>query len=229
VSDSYDTLAEVYAADIDENPYNALYERPGIISLLPPVRGLDVLDAGCGSGQLAAWLAGQGARVTGIDAAPGMVRLAAARVPGATFSVADLGAPLAVGDGAFDLVVSSLVLHYLRDWVAPLRELRRVLRPGGALVLSTHHPAQDLELSPSGDYHALEAIEEVWEKGGKPFPVRYWRRSLSAMFDAFAEAGLRVERLAEPLPLPEAGERFPEHWARLRTRPWFLFLRLRGI
>jgi SAM-dependent methyltransferase len=228
VTDAYDELAEVYAADIDENPYNALYERPGIISLLPPVRGLRVLDAGCGSGQLAAWLAGQGADVTGIDAAPAMVRLAAARVPGGTFAVADLTAPLALADGAFDLVVSSLVLHYLRDWVAPLRELRRVLRPGGALVASTHHPAQDLRLSPSGDYHAVEAIEEVWVKGGRPFPVRYWRRPLSAMFDAFGEAGLRVERLAEPLPLPAARERFPEQWATLRTRPWFLFLHLRA-
>ena len=228
MTDSYDTLAELYAADIDENPYNALYERPGIISLLPPVRGLDVLDAGCGSGQLAAWLAGQGARVTGVDAAPGMVRLAAARVPGGTFAVADLSAPLALGDAAFDLVVSSLVLHYLRDWEGPLRELRRVLAPGGAIVLSTHHPAGDLELSPTGDYHAVEAIEEVWEKGGRPFPVRFWRRSLSAMFDAFAAAGLQVERLAEPLPLPAARERFPEDWVRLSTRPHFLFLRLRA-
>lgn len=226
-ADSYDAMAEAYDADTERNAYNALYERPGTISLLPPVAGLDVLDAGCGTGPLSAWLVGQGARVVGVDASARMVELARARaLPGASFSVADLGEPLAFGDDAFDLVVASLVLHYLRDWVAPLRELRRVLRPGGALVLSTHHPMTDVELSTTGDYYATELLHDRWEKGGETFDVRFWRRPLSEMFAAFAEAGWRVERLDEPLPLPECRERDPAAWARLTTAPAFLFLRL---
>jgi SAM-dependent methyltransferase len=148
---AYKAMAEAYAAELEESPWNALYERPGTVALLPPVAGTEVLDAGCGSGLLSAWLVENGARVTGLDLSPSMVAIARGRgLPSARFEVGDLGAPLAFDDGAFDLVVAGLVLHYLRDWVAPLRELRRVLRPGGAVVFSTHHPASDVELSAPG-------------------------------------------------------------------------------
>ena len=46
----YDTIAERYAAEIDERPWNALDERPATLALLPDVRGKDLLDAGCGHG-----------------------------------------------------------------------------------------------------------------------------------------------------------------------------------
>jgi SAM-dependent methyltransferase len=227
---AYDAMAREYAADVESNAYNALYERPGLIALLPSVAGLRVLDAGCGSGPMSAWLVEQGAEVVGFDASPEMVRLARERdLPNASFSVADLAEPLdflAAGD--FDVVVAGLVMHYLRDWVGPLRELRRVLRPGGALVFSTHHPAQDLELSQTGDYHATELLTDRWEKGGREFEVRFWRRPLSAMFDAIAEAGFQVERVSEPQPLDECRERFPRAWERLTTKPWFLLFRLRA-
>jgi len=117
----YDAMADAYAGEAEANAYNDLYERPATIALLPPVRGRDVLDAGCGSGPLSAWLAGAGARVTGFDASERMVALAQARrLPRAAFLVADLAAPLPFADDAFDVAVASLVLHYLRDWVAPL-------------------------------------------------------------------------------------------------------------
>src|SRR4051812_27178499 len=132
------------------------------------------------------------------------------------------------GDDDFDVAVAGLVLHYVPDWVGPLGELRRVLRPGGAFVFSTHHPAADLELSETRDYHATELLTDRWTKGDREFEVRFWRRPLSAMFSAFAEAGFELERLSEPLPLDECRERFPEAWERLTTRPWFLFFRLRA-
>jgi hypothetical protein len=59
----YDTIAERYAANIDDRPWNALYERPATLALLPEVDRLDVLDAGCGHGWYADWLLRHGARV----------------------------------------------------------------------------------------------------------------------------------------------------------------------
>lgn len=226
---AYDAMADAYAVDGERNAYNALYERPATIALLPPVRGRDVLDAGCGSGPLSAWLAGAGARVTGFDTSERMVALARQRdLPGAEFVVADLAEPLPFPDDAFDVAVASLVLHYLRDWVGPLRELRRVVRPGGALVCSTHHPASDVELSQTGDYFGLELLHDRWEKGGREYEVRFWRRPLRAIFAAFDAAGWRVERLEEPQPLPACRERDPDAWRRLTTEPVFLFFRLRA-
>lgn len=159
---------------------------------------------------------------------PSMVRLAENRgLNSASFRVADLGKPLGfLEDSSFDIAVASLVIHYLHDWVPPLTELRRVLRRDGALVLSTHHPARDIELSTTGNYLATELMTDRWEKGGKTFDVRFWRRPLSAMFAAFDEAGFDVRKLTEPLPLPECRERFPDKWKRLSTEPNFLFFRL---
>jgi SAM-dependent methyltransferase len=215
-----------YVAHVEANPYTALYEAPGLQALLPPVAGLRVLDAGCGGGRTSAWLAEQGARVIGIDVSPELLRLARERVPSGSFSLADLGEPLPFEDGSFDVVVASLVMHYLRDWVPPLRELRRVLRADGVVVLSTHHPAMDAELAESGDYFATELLRDVWLVGEREHEVRFWHRPLSGMFREIAEAGFRVDELSEPQPLPEVRERFPDAWERLTKKPHFLFLRL---
>lgn len=221
-------MAHEYASTIESNAWNALYERPATIALLPPVAGKQVLDAGCGSGPLSDWLVRNGAHVTGVEASPSMVEIARERnLPSASFTVADLAEPLDfLADDSFDIVVASLVLHYLRDWVAPLRELRRVLRPDGVLVFSTHHPASDIQLSASGDYFATELIHDRWTTGRKHFDVSFWRRPLTDMWAAIADADFVVERLIEPQPLPECRERFPEAWQRLSTQPQFLFFRL---
>lgn len=147
----------------------------------------------------------------------------------ASFVVADLAEPLDfLASGEFDIVVSGLVLHYLRDWVGPLREVRRVLKPGGAVVFSTHHPSCDPPLSDSGNYFATELVRDRWSKGGRDYEVRFWRRPLTAMFSAITEAGFRVDRLVEPQPQAECRDRFPQDWARLTTQPTFLFFRLEG-
>jgi SAM-dependent methyltransferase len=224
--ETYDAMAADYVAHFESNPFTALYERPGLRALMPPVAGRRVLDAGCGTGRASVWLADQGADVVGVDVSPQMLRRAQADVPAGTFLVTDLAEPLPFADESFDVVVSSLVMHYLRDWVPTLRELRRVLRPDGALVMSTHHPAMDAELAGSDDYFAVELLRDVWTVGGRDHEVRFWHRPLSAMFAAFKAAGFRVDELSEPQPLPEVRERFPDAWERLTAKPHFLFLRL---
>ena len=224
--ETYDAMAAEYAAHAEANPFTSLYEAPGLQALLPPVRGRRALDVGCGGGRTSAWLLEQGAEVVGFDVSPELLRLAHERLPSASFVVADLGAPLPFEDASFDVAVASLVMHYLRDWAPALRELRRVLRPGGALALSTHHPAMDVELSRSGDYFEIEELRDVWTVGGREREVRFWHRPLSRMFREIADGGFRVDELSEPQPLPEMRERFPEAWERLTTNPHFLFLRL---
>jgi SAM-dependent methyltransferase len=216
-------MAADYVAHVEANPYTALYEAPGLQALVPPVAGLRVLDAGCGGGRTSAWLVEQGAEVVGIDVSTELLRLARERLPAASFSLADLSEPLPFEDGAFDVAVASLVMHYLRDWVPTLRELRRV---AGVLVLSTHHPATDIELSPSGDYFATELLTDRWTVGGREREVQFWHRPLTVMFREIAASGWRVDELSEPQPLREMRERFPDDWERLTTKPQFLFLRL---
>lgn len=210
--------------------YNALYERPAVIRLLGDVAGKRVLDVGCGSGILSQHLVDRGAEVLGFDASSAMIEIATERgLRGAEFRVADLGEPLTfLPDASFDLAVGSLVMHYLEDWVSPLRELRRVLRDGEALVLSTHHPAADVHLSREGNYFATEYLHDEWHLGETTFEVHFWRRPLCAMFASFADAGFTAEILQEPMPVEACRTAAPRDWAQLTTTPAFIFFRLRA-
>ena len=76
----YGPLAERYAAISETKAHNVLYERPATFSLLPPVKGLQVLDAGCGPGVASQILAEAGAHVTAVDVTPEMVAIAARRL-----------------------------------------------------------------------------------------------------------------------------------------------------
>jgi len=221
-------MGAVYGAANQNGAFNAYYERPATIALLGDVAGRRVLEAGCGPGALTGWLADNGATVTAFDVSAEMVRLARERLGGrARILAADLAQPLTFAAGAsIDLVVASLVLHYLEDWRAPLAEFHRVLAAGGAVVFSTHHPAMDWQLHSPDDYFAIKQVTETWHKGGQPFEVTFWRRPLAAMTAAINSAGFVIDQLVEPEPVPELRERDPADYDKLRTRPTFLFFRL---
>ena len=188
--------------------------------------GLRVLDAGCGPGLYAAELLARGAEVVGFDASPEMVRLAGQRLgPAAVLRAHDLGRPLDwLDDASFDAALLALVIHHVDDRVGALRELFRVLRPGGVLVVSTHHPVADW-LRLGGSYFTTEKLDELWHNG--EWRVRYWRQPLTATCDEFADAGFVIERLVEPRPLPEMAARFPDDYAKLIREPGFVDFRLR--
>jgi ubiquinone/menaquinone biosynthesis C-methylase UbiE len=220
----YDRFARIYSQDAEHNAFNALYERPESLRLMGDVAGLKVLDAGCGNGAHAAALIARGATVTGIDKSTGMLSLARERLGGgAALFEADLAASLPFADGAFDRVLAALVLHYIEDWRPPLHEFRRVLASGGKLVVSTHHPFWDHVLAGGRDYFATFQLDDRWEKGGEIMEMRYWRRPLHAMTAALAAAGFAIDTITEPLPLPEARDRFPAEYEVLSTQPQFLF------
>jgi SAM-dependent methyltransferase len=93
---NYEQFADRYAARIETKPHNAYYERPATLSLLPDVKDLHVLDAGCGPGIYTAWLLDHGAQVVAIDVTPRMVELTQQRVGSrAQVHCADLTQPLA--------------------------------------------------------------------------------------------------------------------------------------
>ncbi len=199
----YDTFADAYTAENESNLFNAYYERPEMLRLAGDVSGRRVLDAGCGSGPLAAALRARGAVVTGFDSSAAMVDQARRRLgEDADVHVADLAAPLPFADAEFDLVVASLVLHYLEDWTAPLAELRRVLAPGGSVLVSVNHPGAYPIVYPEADYFARTRYSEDYVMDGREVVLTFWHRPLHAMADAFAGAGFRIVGISEPPPAP---------------------------
>ena len=93
-----------------------------------------------------------GAEVSGFDVSAAMVDLARERLGDAVdLRVHDLAEPLPYADAEFDDVICSLVLHYLEDWTGPLAELRRVLKPGGRLLVVVNHPTAYAVVYPDAD------------------------------------------------------------------------------
>lgn len=197
----YDEFAAAYSASNENNLFNAYYARPEMLRLAGAVAGLEVLDAGCGSGPLMEALRARDAVVAGFDVSPAMVDLARQRLgDDADLRVADLGAPLPYPDGAFDLVVASLSLHYVEDWASALAELHRVLRPGGRLVVAIIHPTVYAVVYPEADYFALTRYSEDYDFGEGKVWMTYWHRPLQDVVGAFLDAGFTIKAVTEPPP-----------------------------
>ncbi|MEU5303471.1 class I SAM-dependent methyltransferase [Streptomyces noursei] len=231
----YNSFAEAYTAENENNLLNAHYERPAMLALAGDVAGRRILDAGCGAGPLAAALRDRGAFVSGFDASAGMVELARRRLgDDADLRVTDLGSPLPYADDTFDDVVASLVLHYLEDWGPALTELRRVLKPGGRLIASVEHPfAINLMHRQAGreaEYNYFDTTNwtDEWTMGGQTALMSRWHRPLHAMTDAFTEAGFRITVISEPEPDAAAGKLFPEAIAATPRFLCFLFFVLQA-
>jgi SAM-dependent methyltransferase len=223
----YEAFAEAYLTRTDSNSHNAYYERPAMFSLLSNVKSKRVLDAGCAGGAYSEWLVNHSADVVAIDISTMMVQLTKQRLKnrGQVFQ-ADLSKPLTfLNDNSFDIVLSSLTLHYLRDWEGVLKEFHRILLPGGLLLFSTHHPFMDFQFFEQGDYFATELLEDSWQGyGNTPVRVRFYRRPLSAMTNVLTNAGFVIKQIVEPRPTEECKRLYPKDYEKLSTKPWFLII-----
>jgi SAM-dependent methyltransferase len=223
---AYDAMGSAFQEHAADSPYNAHYDRPAVLAALEPVAGLRILDAGCGPGFYAQELADRGADVTAFDASAVMVSLARARLGGrAVVDRAVLGAALPYPDYAFDLIVCALAIHYADDRGAAFTEFFRVLRPGGALVISTQHPVMDW-LRKGGSYFDTTLETDTWRTPYGGQRVRFWREPLSALCTAATGAGFLIEKVIEPLPTESMRERYPDDYQKLTAEPGFLILRL---
>lgn len=119
--------------------------------------GETVIDVGSGTGNAAALAVGDGRRVTGLDAAPGMLAIARQRVPEATFVEADFTA-LPLDDGHADVTLAVHALLFAEDRVAALSEWRRVTRPGGRISLSVPGPGDVVPSAVLGDVYDAYGI-----------------------------------------------------------------------
>jgi SAM-dependent methyltransferase len=185
---------------------------PALLELAPPPGRLTV-DVGCGEGRVARELTARGHAVVGVEASPRLA--AAAGEDGLDVRVADAAA-MPLPDGAADLAVASMSLLNMDDLGAVVREIARVLAPGGRLVFAIPHPAitaKALGDDPrAGDYFAEYEYVEVRERAGVTMRFHDRHRPLEAYMRALEAAGLLVEALREP------------HWEG-RTEPQVLAVR----
>ena len=182
----FDRWAEVY--DHQVNPLLSLEERI-LPTLLPPIAGSDVLDAGCGTGR---WLTRLEAlapnSLTGTDCSPAMLEHARQKVSPGTALHLGYASSLPCGNNSSDLILASFVLSYIDDILAFARECARILRPGAHLLLCDMHP----------NTAALRGWTRNFKAGDTKLSLPAVRRFLPLILTTFAQSGFRLMQLTEP-------------------------------
>jgi trans-aconitate methyltransferase len=171
----------------------------GVLEWLAAHAGERILDLGCGDGQLTQRIAASGANVQGVDASSEMADAARARGVAADVASAEL---LPYADDSFDAVFSNAALHWVRDQDAMMREVHRVLRPGGRFVaeMGGHGNIAAIRMAFIATLarHGYGDLEN--EVNYYPTPEAYTRRLM--------DHGFKVEKIAlipRRTPLEEGG------------------------
>jgi malonyl-CoA O-methyltransferase len=173
--------------DLTPNPLLALEERI-LEFLLPGLRDKFVVDVACGTGRWLQRLKAQGARGgLGIDLSAEMLSQASLK-PGLTGTLARGDArALPLRDGAADLAISSFAVGYIDDLRGLARELARVARPGGVIIVSDFHPSN----------HARR-WRRTFRLGGEVLEIRNIVRPVAEICAEFEASGLKLEACLEP-------------------------------
>jgi SAM-dependent methyltransferase len=232
--------------------YRDALNTPAFLALLPPVRGLKGLDIGCGEGSNTRQVARLGARMSAIDIALTFIRHAqaaeAAEPLGIVYATGD-GMRLSFEDGSFDFATAFMCLMDMPDQAAVLCEAARVLRSGGFLQFSILHPCfvpphrkvlRDADGRPraievAGYFDRIDGrIDTFWfgsvpqaERATvEPFRIPRFHRTLSEWIDMVRDAGLMIEKFAEPSASQQVAAAEPEV-ADTRIVPLSLIVRAR--
>ena len=226
--DAYEKLADEYAARVDTKPHNAYLEKPTTLTLLPDVKGKNVLDAGCGPGSYTEWLVNNGANVIAIDASPKMIKYARERVrEKADFRLHDLREPLDfIQDKSLSLILAPLCLDYIKDYVPVFKEFKRVLKESGVFVFSVGHPALNLLIETGIENYFEVTLFEMWWSGfGEKVLMPSYHRPIEDITESLYKVGFLIERILESKPTMDYKRADLEGYEKIRKRPNFLHIR----
>jgi SAM-dependent methyltransferase len=231
--------------------YRDAMNTPAFLAMLPDIGGLHGLDVGCGEGTNTRQVRERCASMVGIDISPTFVGHAqdhAKQVEHLHFQVASAQA-IPFADETFDFATAFMSLMDLPDQAKALAEVRRVLKPGGFFQFSITHPCTDTPhrrnlRGEDGKTYAIE-IGRYYDRidgridrwifgsapaelkaGYKPFEVPRFNRTLSEWLNLIIDAGLRIERLAEPCVSEQLANEQP-YLQDTRVAPYFLHVRCR--
>lgn len=227
--------------ELRKNPSaaNDLVEKPALFSLAPDLHSKTVLDLGCGYGENCAEFVRLGAsRVTGLDISAKMLEVAneektSDKINFINMSMTDLDKL----NEKYDVVFSSLAIHYVEDFDKLAKDVYAHLNEGGYFIFSQEHPLTTALMN-----------QDYWTRNWKKERVHYnlttysvegerkvtwfvdgvikYHRTVSSIINALANAGFTIEKMLEPIPSEEIMEKYPAYKKYLH-KPDFLFIKVR--
>ena len=237
-TDTYATNADFWVKIIREqlDRYRTELTDRSVLDAVGECSGARVLDGGCGEGYMSRLLAERGASVVGVDTSASLIAAARdhaeARTLQVDYQIANLES-LPEPDSTFDIIVCNHVLSDVADPASALRELGRVLRPGGRLIALMLHPCfytAHAERDGSGSipvttYFSERRVDQPFVVAGlqSPAEVHMNFRPLEFYSQAITEAGFLISGLSEPHP-PVEWLREDPWWKRNFVKPLFLLI-----
>ena len=218
---------------------NDLFEIPALFSMIPSLEGKRVLDLGCGFGEHCRMFVERGAAcVVGIDISEKMLEVAKRKNndPKIEYRLMPME-EIASLDGQFDVVVSSLALHYVEDFSAVVQGIHSLLSSGGVFLFSQEHPfvtshtggnrwtrdEQGNKLHLNLSNYGIEGEREAtWFVDH----IKIYHRTFSTIVNTLIGAGFSIEAMTEPLPTNDILQCYPDH-SDLFHKPDFLLVRVR--
>jgi 2-polyprenyl-3-methyl-5-hydroxy-6-metoxy-1,4-benzoquinol methylase len=232
------TFFEKYSSLRDTGvTYNDFVEQPAIKSLISSLEGKSVLDLGCGDGGFAKYCINHGAtNVLGVDISSNMINQA--REENRRENIKYLCMPiedLVLPTEKYDLIVSSLVIHYIEDYPALLKKVNGLLHKNGKFIFSTEHPIVTARKEMNNwvkDKNGNKlhwAIDEYQEEGQREQRwyidgVIKYHRTISTLINGLIEAGFTIEKILEPQSIPAGIKQMPKIINEIR-RPSFIVIK----
>jgi len=213
--------------------YNEMLEMPTTFGLLGNIKGKKILDFGCGSGIYAKLLVKKGAKVKGFDISPEMIRIAKRENPKLDLRVGS-GYDIPFNE-QFDIVLASLVVHYLEDWDKMFKEVSRVLKKGGLFIFSTGNPIVEcmtkvkvpgkkkkLRTFGKNNYFTIKKIESIWNINGvEKVKMNPYHRTYGSIIKTIVKNGFEIVDYEDCRPIPKSEKIFPEHYKLNKNMPYF--------
>jgi len=224
--ESWTSSAQAWIAAIEEGDLNReLLLDPVMLEWISGLPSGRVLDVGCGEGRFCRKLSSADRVVVGVDPIRALVGHASAN--GGVY-VEGNGERLPFNSDWFDLAISYVALLDIPDYRAAVREMARVLRPGGHAVVANLNPlvtSQNGWIKNEAGERLHVAVDDYLSERGSlvswaDISVYNWHRPLQSYMSAFLDAGFLLRRYSEPAPSLEAIQASP-FLATVQRVPWF--------
>ena len=218
---------------------NDLVEIPNFRKLIPNVKEKKILDLGCGYGENDKYCRDLGAKeILGIDISEHMIKIAEKNNADENIKYKVMAMEdISKIKEKFDIVISSLAFHYVKDYEKLIKDIYNLLNDNGILIFSIDHPlriASKFEPWMKKNYTEINGKwfllvsdynrEGIREKEWNGVMVKKYHRNFSSLINGLVKSGFKIDKILEPIPDEESIKIIPKYINQY-DRPYFLFIR----